>query len=398
MSSLNNSSSQYLSIANLILSGFLCYSVYKNNNDSTDDKNIKDYTKNIQNKLNIKNNNDNVRERTDSYILRSKDYRAHLNNKTYRDWYINRYDANFEEGTTEDICEWLLSINPIFKKYINAFKQAGINAPMLLSLDNNTLEEELGVNSKLDRITILKYAKGLFDSNINPIKDELKMKARDTSRLESLNITSLQSKQSVEDVDWSGKRIIMRVDYNVPMTDGVIEDTHRIKATLPTLNYIINESNKLKAQGKPGFKSLALICHLGRPPVPGGNYNRKDYSLYPCAAVLSELLNQEIIFLNDCIGKEVENTINNCQDGSIFLLENLRFHVEETGKGVDKNGEHYKASKESINQFKQQLSNLGDIFVFEAFGAAHRSQASIIGINCQQKVAGLLMKKELDTS
>lgn len=191
-------------------------------------------------------------------------------------------------------------------------------------------------------------------------------------------------KQSLSDVsDLKDKRIIVRVDYNVPLDkkDGHITDDTRITATLPTLRFILAQ--------KP--KSVVLMSHLGRPD---GMVNPRE-SLNPVAMHLEKLLCQKVVFLNDCVGEEVETCVESASQGEVILLENLRFHAEEEGKGIDKDGKSFKPSKESIAKFRESLSKLGEIFVNDAFGTAHRAHSSMVGVNAKKKVAGLLMEKEL---
>jgi phosphoglycerate kinase len=130
------------------------------------------------------------------------------------------------------------------------------------------------------------------------------------------------------------------------------------------------------------------MSHLGRPD---GQRSQKD-SLKPVAGVLAEKLQKHVTFLDDCVGPEVEKSVNEAEDGSIILLENLRFHGAEEGKGPDK----AKVPKELVDEFKKQLTALGDLYVNDAFGTAHRAHASMVGINLEKKAAGLLMKKELE--
>jgi len=190
------------------------------------------------------------------------------------------------------------------------------------------------------------------------------------------------NKQSIEDVDLNGKRVIARVDYNVPLKNGVVQDDTRIRATIPTIKYILDH----------GAKSVVLMSHLGRPD---GRVQAK-YSLKPVASVLQDLLGKEVTFLNDCVGEEVENAVANAKDGQVFLLENLRFHLEEEGKGVNEKEETVKASKEDIQKFRASLSKLGDVYVDDAFGAAHRGHSSLVGVESKHKVSGFLLKKELE--
>jgi phosphoglycerate kinase len=189
-------------------------------------------------------------------------------------------------------------------------------------------------------------------------------------------------KLSIEDVDFKGKRVIARVDYNVPIKNGIISDDTRIVTTLPTIKYILEK----------GAKSLVLMSHLGRPDgivVP-------KYTLKPVAEHLEKVLGKPVAFISDCVGLEVETIVSNAEDGQVILLENLRFHVEEEGKGVDKDGNNFKATKENVAEFRASLSKLGDIYVCDAFGTAHRPHSSIVGVDLELKVCGYLMKKELD--
>jgi phosphoglycerate kinase len=133
------------------------------------------------------------------------------------------------------------------------------------------------------------------------------------------------------------------------------------------------------------------MSHLGRPD---GKYC-PELSLAPIAECLKELLKRDIIFLKDCVGPEVEAACADPKPGSIFLLENLRFHVEEEGSGIDKDGKKIKAKEEDIKHFRESLTKLGDIFINDAFGTAHRAHSSMVGVNLK-KAAGFLMKKELE--
>ncbi|SBS90972.1 glutamine synthetase, putative [Plasmodium ovale curtisi] len=192
----------------------------------------------------------------------------------------------------------------------------------------------------------------------------------------------LGNKLSITDIkDFKNKKVLVRVDFNVPIENGIIKDDTRITATLPTIKHLKKE----------GASKIILISHCGRPD---GLKNMK-YTLKPVAEHLKILLEEDILFLNDCIGKEVENEINNAKENGIILLENLRFHIEEEGKGIDENGNKVKATKENIEIFQKQLTKLGDIFINDAFGTAHRSHSSMIGIHLNIKASGFLMKKEL---
>jgi len=176
-------------------------------------------------------------------------------------------------------------------------------------------------------------------------------------------------KKTIQKVDLKGKRVFIRADFNVPLDEnGNITDDGRIRSTLPTINYAIDEGAK-----------VILASHLGRPkgkPAP-------KYSLAPVAKRLNRLLNKEVKFLSDCIGPDVEYAVQGMRPGDVVLLENLRFHPEE-----EKNDE----------AFSKALASIADVFVNDAFGTAHRAHASTFGITKHVKyaVAGFLMKKEID--
>ncbi|XP_067132546.1 phosphoglycerate kinase [Centruroides vittatus] len=189
------------------------------------------------------------------------------------------------------------------------------------------------------------------------------------------------NKLSIDKVDIKGKRVLMRVDFNVPLKDGKITNNQRIVAALDTIKYALQN----------GAKSIVLMSHLGRPD----GQRKPNCSLKPVAEELKSLLNQEIIFLNDCIGPEVESACTDPSPGSIILLENLRYHIEEEGKGVNDKGEKIKANADDVAKFRQSLTKLGDVFVNDAFGTAHRAHSSMVGVELPQKASGFLLKKEL---
>src|SRR6201997_3671680 len=175
-------------------------------------------------------------------------------------------------------------------------------------------------------------------------------------------------KLTINDLDLRGKRVFMRVDFNVPLKDGVVTDDTRIRETLPTLKLAIEKGGR-----------LVLASHLGRPK---GGPDPK-YSLLPAARKLEELLGKPVVFGLDCVGPGVESQSKALVDGEILVLENVRFHPEE-----EKNDE----------TFSKELAALCDgLFVCDAFGSAHRAHASVVGITkfVQQSAAGLLMEKEL---
>uniref|UniRef100_A0A8C8W044 Phosphoglycerate kinase n=1 Tax=Peromyscus maniculatus bairdii TaxID=230844 RepID=A0A8C8W044_PERMB len=194
---------------------------------------------------------------------------------------------------------------------------------------------------------------------------------------------SLSSKLTLDKVDVKGKRVIMRVDFNVPMKNNQITNNQRIKAAIPSIKHCLEK----------GAKSVVLMSHLGRPdgvPMPD------KYSLEPVAAELKSMLGKDVLFLKDCVGAEVEKACANPDNGSVILLENLRFHVEEEGKGQDSSGKKVVAEPAKVEAFRASLSKLGDIYVNDAFGTAHRAHSSMVGVNLPQKASGFLMKKELD--
>eukprot|EP00667_Euglena_gracilis_P010586 EG_transcript_10778 len=191
-------------------------------------------------------------------------------------------------------------------------------------------------------------------------------------------------KKSISDLDLKGKRVLMRVDFNVPQDKktGVITNPQRIVGALPTIQLALDG----------GAKAVVLMSHLGRPD---GVPNPK-YTLKPVAEKLQELLGRPVTFLSDCVGPEVEAACAAPADGSVILLENLRFHVEEEGKGV-KDGGPFKATPEAVEQFQASLARLGDVYVNDAFGTAHRAHSSMVGLRGKTAcVAGLLLQRELE--
>jgi phosphoglycerate kinase len=192
-------------------------------------------------------------------------------------------------------------------------------------------------------------------------------------------------KLSIDKLDLKGKRVLMRVDFNVPQdkATGAITNPQRIVAALPSVRYALDHG-----------AALILMSHLGRPD----GERKAKYSLKPVADKLQELLGRPVKFLNDCVGAEVEAACAAAKPGDVILLENLRFHVEEEGKVKDsKTGETLKkATPEQLASFRASLTKLGDIYVNDAFGTAHRAHSSMVGVNLPQKASGFLMKKELD--
>lgn len=192
---------------------------------------------------------------------------------------------------------------------------------------------------------------------------------------------SLASKLSVKDLALAGKRVFIRVDFNVPLDGETITNNQRIVAALPTIKYVLEQ--------KPAC--VILASHLGRP---NGEANAK-FSLAPVAKELESLLDQKVEFLKDCVGPEVTEAVNSAAPGSVILLENLRFHIEEEGSKKTAEGK-VKADKDAVKTFRDQLSSLADVYVNDAFGTAHRAHSSMVGFECEQRAAGFLMAKELE--
>jgi phosphoglycerate kinase len=190
-------------------------------------------------------------------------------------------------------------------------------------------------------------------------------------------------KKSITEVPLKGRRVIMRVDFNVPQDKetGEITNPARIVAALPTIKYILEQGG-----------SAVLMSHLGRPD----GKRVEKFSLKPVAKKLEELLGKPVKFLNDCVGPEVEAACAELKSGEVVLLENLRFHIEEEGKVKNKDGSKTKADPEKVQGFRASLTKLGDVYVNDAFGTAHRAHSSVVGVELPDKVAGFLMQKELE--
>ncbi|KAI8071571.1 3-phosphoglycerate kinase [Gongronella butleri] len=193
---------------------------------------------------------------------------------------------------------------------------------------------------------------------------------------------SLSSKLSIRDVALANKRVLIRVDFNVPLKDGKITNDNRIVQALPTIQYALEQ----------GAASVVLMSHLGRP---NGQVQAKS-SLKPVATRLEELLKKPVTFLNDCVGPEVEKECQAATGGKVILLENLRYHIEEEGSAKDAEGNKTKADPANVEKFRASLSSLADVYVNDAFGTAHRAHSSMVGVNLPQRAAGFLMQKELE--
>ena len=177
------------------------------------------------------------------------------------------------------------------------------------------------------------------------------------------------NKLFIKDLDLKDKKVFVRVDYNVPFDDqGNITDDARIRATLPTINYLLDEGAK-----------IILASHLGRP----GGKALPEFSLKPIVRRLHRLLNKEITLASDCIGPEVRKQVDAMQPEDVLLLENLRFHKEE---------------QENDPEFAKKLASLCDVMIQDAFGNCHRAHASMVGMNkaVTQSAAGFLLKREID--
>jgi len=176
------------------------------------------------------------------------------------------------------------------------------------------------------------------------------------------------NKKTVKDIDIKGKRVLMRVDFNVPMNKGEVSDDKRIRAALPTIKYVLDQN-----------ASLVLMSHLGRPK---GSGFEPDFSLKPVSKALEKLLGKPVLMAPDCIGEEVVRLARNLKPGEVMLLENVRFHKEE---------------EKNDPAFAKQLSMLGDVYVNDAFGSAHRAHASTEGVaKYLPAVSGFLMEQELE--
>ncbi len=184
----------------------------------------------------------------------------------------------------------------------------------------------------------------------------------------SVPIKGVLNKLSIKDLNIKGKRLFIRVDFNVPLDENLnITDDRRIRSALATINYAIDEGSR-----------IIIASHLGRPK---GRVDKR-YTLASVSRRLQRLIKKEVTFLPDCVGPEVEAAVNRMSDGDIILLENLRFHIEE---------------EENDEEFSRALAGLADYYVNDAFGTAHRRHASIVGITkFLPSAAGFLLQKEID--
>ncbi|MCQ2352138.1 MAG: phosphoglycerate kinase [Victivallaceae bacterium] len=197
------------------------------------------------------------------------------------------------------------------------------------------------------------------------------------------------NKKTLRDVELKGKRVIMRVDFNVPVKEGVIKDDTRIRGALPSIKYVLEKGGK-----------LILMSHMGRPDEKGIT---SDTSMKIVADYLSKLLGKEIVFVADCANADAE--VAAMKDGDIVMLENTRYHKEEQAKRKQKDGESeadFKAAKAALKdeqkKLAEKLASYGDIYCNDAFGTAHRAHAStaVITKYIPVSVAGFLMEKEIE--
>ena len=177
------------------------------------------------------------------------------------------------------------------------------------------------------------------------------------------------TKKTVRDIDVDGKRVLVRVDFNVPIKDGVVGDTTRIKAALPTINYLVEHNAR-----------VILMSHLGRPK---GDGPEPELSLAPVAKKLAELSGLDVTFVDDTYGQKAADAVASLEPGKVLVLENVRFDKRE---------------KKNDPQIAKILASYGDVFVLDAFGTAHRAQGSVVGPAAFiPAVAGFLLEKEVDT-
>jgi len=190
------------------------------------------------------------------------------------------------------------------------------------------------------------------------------------------------AKKTIKDLNLAGKRVFIRVDFNVPQDKqtGEITNTQRITAALPTIQHALDQG-----------ASVVLASHLGRP----NGQKTPKFTLKPVAEKLQELLGRPVKFLDDCVGAEVETACAALQPGEVVLLENVRFHIEEEGKAKDAEGNSVKADPANVAAFRASLTKLGDVYVNDAFGTSHRAHSSVTGVDLPDKVAGFLVEKEL---
>lgn len=183
----------------------------------------------------------------------------------------------------------------------------------------------------------------------------------------NINGVKIMDKKTIKNIDVNNKKVLLRVDFNVPLKDGVITDDNRIKEEIPTIKYLLDQG-----------AAVIVMSHLGRPE---GQVNLK-YSLMPTVSRLSEYLNREVKFASDCIGEDAVKLASELKSGEILMLENLRFYAQE---------------EENDDEFCKKLAGLADVYVNDAFGTAHRKHASTYGVaKLLPNAVGFLIEKELE--
>jgi len=195
----------------------------------------------------------------------------------------------------------------------------------------------------------------------------------------------MPAKLKINDVDVAGKRVFMRVDFNVPQDKKdptIITNTQRIDGAIPTIKMVLDK----------GAKSVVLASHLGRPD---GCVVEK-FSMSPVAKIVEEKLGKPVVFCSSVLGADTAAATADPATGTVILLENLRFNVEEEGKGVDAEGNKIKADADKVTEFRAAIRAMADIYCNDAFGTAHRAHSSMVGEGFDVKCSGALMSKELD--
>jgi len=182
------------------------------------------------------------------------------------------------------------------------------------------------------------------------------------------------NKKTISDINVTSKKVLMRVDFNVPIENGIVEDDTRIDAALPSVRYVLERGG-----------SVILMSHLGRPKA---GKREPEFSMKPLVAVLAAKLGVPVDFASDCVGPEASAKAAALQAGQVLLLENLRYHAEEEGKG---------ATTEQQEAFAKALASLGEVYINDAFGTAHRAHASVAVVNkyFKESAAGFLLEKEI---
>jgi phosphoglycerate kinase len=182
------------------------------------------------------------------------------------------------------------------------------------------------------------------------------------------------NKKTISDINVTSKKVLMRVDFNVPIENGIVEDDTRIDAALPSVRYVLERGG-----------SVILMSHLGRPKA---GKREPEFSMKPLVAVLAAKLGVPVQFASDCVGPEASAKAAALKAGQVLLLENLRYHAEEEGKG---------ATTEQQEAFAKALASLGEVYVNDAFGTAHRAHASVAVVNkyFKESAAGFLLEKEI---